>query len=218
MSRFPVFRHFDKYFRCADDVPGIEKLHAESLTYLDPLRIIASLEKHHAVLRIFLRIEGSVAFDHGTLEALVEIFLVFLLDVAAVHQHHLCQIALWHTCKDGSLVSLLIEQRNAPDVIHVRMREHHSIDLCGFERKPRVLLRGLRAPPLEKPAIKQNTLGAHLKLVACPCHFSGRPMGDKFHRRMRPNKRVLRVPCEDSVEGRRVRERKTIGLPLTHSS
>ncbi len=131
---------------------------------------------------------------------LLEEFLVLLLDVPRITQHHCRQILGRIRAVHRPAVSLFIEERDAPDVIHVGMTEDDRVDIRHLEGKCGILLCRLLPPPLEEPAVEEHA--AHLTRRVLDLQFMT-GTGDFLRSSMR-NK--LHTSCE------------YIAAPLAHRS
>lgn len=129
---------------------------------------------------------------------LAKIFLVLLLNVAAVLEHHFAEILRRERGEHRPAVSLLPEERDAPRVIHVRMTEDDRINLLRrIERKLRVLHRRLLAMPLEETAVEEDPFPIRLNFVTGTRDLPGSPVGNDFHRppgKEKSGKRPLVAP------------------------
>ena len=152
--------------RRAEDVAGVEKGQRHPVGDRHRPLVAERHELAQAALGVLLHIERFDRRQAVLGAVLVEPLGVLLVDVGAVVQHDLAQVARCEGRVDVAREALLAEVRQVAAVVDVGVGKHDQIDLLRVEvRKPAVHLVALLAAALVESAIEQDTAAVDFQQV-----------------------------------------------------
>ena len=141
----------------------------ESETRTAPMRRAAPGRQRHDARQRALGVGHRVQRQRGRMARTAEAVRaagVFFLQVRAVEQHHLAQVARGGRRVDAAAKALLHQRRQEAAVVEVGVAQHHGVDRRRLDRKRRPVALAQRLVALEQAAVEQDARAAGVDQVA----------------------------------------------------
>ena len=151
-----------------EQMPRIDEPRLNALRNAEPLAIRVSVKQLHGAHGVR---HGVQRLDRRRAPALVLAVFplrVRLLDVGAVAQHDVTQARRRDRGVDLTGKPLLIQQRDPPGMVDVRVRHQHKIELCRLHGQRLVLKQVL---PLFHAIVHEETLARRFQVRAAAGHL-----------------------------------------------